>query len=78
MIDWRRLSIRTLTVWLAATFGAFALGCYLIYAWHSEISRSVVATHAVLAIVGVSALTWPLFAVQLLSALIRRALRRGL
>ncbi len=78
MIDWRRVSIRSLTAWLAATIGAFVLSCYLIYAWHAEISRSVVVTYAVLGMAGVSAVAWPIFAVQLTRALLRRAFRSGL
>jgi hypothetical protein len=76
MIRWSRIPLRAFTLWFAASFATFGLCCYLLYAWHAEISGSVVATYALLGAAGVSALTWPIFAVKLTAALASRLLRR--
>ncbi len=81
MIDWRCVPIRTLAVWFSVSFGAFVLSCYLIYAWHAEISQSKIATYAVLGLAGVSVFAWPIFAVRLLRASVgalwkRKSVRR--
>lgn len=54
------------------------LCCYLLYAWHVELSENVALTYSVVGLAGLSLLAWPLFLVQLLGALARRALKRGL
>jgi hypothetical protein len=68
---------RTIAIWFATTFAAFAAGCYLIAVWHAELSGSVIATYTVVGVTGVTALAWPIFAVWLLRIAIRRALRAG-
>jgi hypothetical protein len=73
-----RFSIRTLAIGLAVSFGVFVLACYLIAVWHAEISRSMIATYAVVGMAGISALVWPLLAVRLAVTLIRRFFRTGL
>jgi len=67
-----------LAILSATTFAAFVAGCYLIAVWHAEVSRSVIATYAVLGVTGASALTWPIFTVWLATAMIKRLFRTSL
>jgi hypothetical protein len=65
-----------LALGLTVSLGLFALCCYLFADWSDLISQSPVATYLLLGLTAVTLLTWPLFAVRLLSTAIRR--RSGL
>jgi hypothetical protein len=78
VIDWRKVSTRTLAVWTLVTFAGFATSCYLVAVWSDEVSSSALATHAVLGIAGINMFAFPVFFVKLIGRLIHLAVKRGL